>query len=205
MVVQLTVVVMHVRRTDAVLHEAKLAFDAAAEMGVARVKAEVQGQVGGPHKQLQTLGSREGVGNILDKHFHSELLSENDQFIQAVEGCLDLAVVVLFLRNADVLNGVLERNGVGELDGSLDLVRCGDTLRLGSPGHRYAGVWAALPPDVVAEQRRVDRMHLQFSVAKPVFQLFNLRAIVIVEVLPGAENLDFVHTASQDAVEQRHR
>ena len=41
--------------------------------------------------------------------------------------------------------------------------------------------------------------------ASSMFQLIKLLAIVIVEVLPGAKNLDFVHTASQDAVEQRHR
>ena len=50
----------------------------------------------------------------------------------------------------------------------------------------------------------MDGMNFQLRIPEPVFQFVDLSSIVVVDMLPGAENLDLLDTASQNAVQQRH-
>ena len=50
----------------------------------------------------------------------------------------------------------------------------------------------------------MDGMDLQLRIPEPVFQFVDLSSIVVVDMLPGAENLDLLDAASQNAVQQRH-
>ena len=88
-----------------------------------------------------------------------------------------------------MLDQIAERNRLGDLERALDLVHHLQALGFHRLGDIDMRIRSGPAPDIVAVHGRVQRMQLQFGIAKPVAQLGDLRAIAIVQVLARAENL----------------
>ena len=99
------------------------------------------------------------------------------------------SVGILLAFGADVLDEVAERRRFGDFERPLKLVHHFDALGLHGFGDADDGVRTGAAPDFVGVNRRVQRVQLQIRVVKEVTDLRDLRPVVVVQVLAGAEKL----------------
>jgi hypothetical protein len=101
-----------------------------------------------------------------------------------------------------MLDEVAVGRHLGDVERALDLVHHGDALALHGLGEGDDGVRPAASPDLVVVYGRVQGVELEIGVAEPVAQFGDLRLVVVVEVLAGAENLDRGDAGLPDPSEQ---
>ena len=100
---------------------------------------------------------RKLVGNVLQQHGYAEWLRKGFQVLDACHRGIEFLLVEVFPAHANVLNEILERNLLSDLDGALDLVHGLDARTLFD--FRDIERWAAaLSPLVIHGQGRVHRI-----------------------------------------------
>src|SRR5579863_10360427 len=201
MLVGLTVVVMHVRRADAVFHDFERRSHALAEIGVADIKDESEVQVRRLKEVPQTLGARKPVRNVLEQNFDAALAGENTQLLERRERGIEFTVAVLLAQHADVLDQIAVRDGLRDFERALDFVHHLETLTLHRLSNGDDGVRPRASPDFVGVHRRMQRVELQLGFTEPVAQLGDLGAIPAVQVLTRAEDLDLRNTGLPHVLE----
>ena len=141
------------------------------------------------------------VGNIFQQNPHSERLGEGAQVFDRSHGRFEFFLVETFVGSAQMLHQKAERNLLGDFESALDLVHGIDAS--GAVGgsnvdRRRAGA----SPLVVGIKRRVDGIQRNAAAVEPVGNFLDVRlAVGIVDVLPCGENLDGLHTAARQPVQ----
>lgn len=199
--VELSIVIVDVRRADAWFQHPVGGLDTFVHVGVSDVETYIQVHVGQVEERQQPLGAGEFVGCVFEQKFHAPLLGEDRQVFQGRKCGIHLAFIKLLLSYTEVLDEVLERHGFGDLDGALDLVTHLETDALYGLGNRNHRMWTGTSPHVVRIHRRVQRVNFQFAILEPVPQLANLSAVPVIEVLPSAKNLHLGNAGVPDAVQ----
>src|SRR5260370_33894503 len=164
------VVVVQMRGADASLQNRVSRGNAFLHVGVAYIQTEVHLEVRLLQETDQALRARKLVGNVLQQHLHAALAREQVDLFQRRERGLNLAVVVLFVGNSEVLDQITKRNDFRNVQRALDLFDHKEPLRFHRLGNGDEGVRAGPSPHVVAIHRRVQRMQLQLRGAQPVAQ-----------------------------------
>src|SRR4029077_8568276 len=125
MAILLAIIVVNVRGLNVAVQNFESRGDSFFHVGVPDVEAEVELQMRPLEKIDQAFGARKLVGNILQKHIHSTLAGKQVNLLQGREGRIQFALVKLFLGYADMLDQVAEWDGIGDVQGALDLVQHG--------------------------------------------------------------------------------
>ena len=122
-------------------------------------------------------------------------------FLERGERRVHLALVVLLADDAEVLDQVAKRND--SAISSARLISSTTCRRFDFTGSvmLMMRVRTGASPDVVVVHRRVQRVQLQLGIAEPVAQFGDLRPVVIIQVLAGAENLDQRNARVPDPVQ----
>src|SRR5690349_13166564 len=97
-----TVVVVNVGGANALLKRLKRRPHARAQVSVSGIEADVQVQPGVANKLQQAFGRAESAGNIFHQDFGAPVFSEEAQVLERGEGGVELAQVVLLLRQPQV-------------------------------------------------------------------------------------------------------
>ena len=105
----------------------------------------------------------------------------------------------------DVLDEVLEGDGLGDFQGALDLIHHGQARALHRFGDVDDGVRSGAAPDLIGIHGRVQRVELQIGIAEPVAEFGDLRLIAIIEVLATAEDFHCGDSGLLNSAEQGRR
>src|SRR6202021_3399834 len=132
---------------------------------------------------------------------YTQRLGKCPQVFDGSHGRLELLITETFIRRSQMLHQEPEWNLVGNFKGALDLVHGLDAR---GPGDRCQvdRRRAGTAPFIVGVERRVDRVEWNAAAAKPVGNLFDVSlAVGIVDMLARGKNLDRLHPAARQSVE----
>src|SRR5579872_666009 len=113
--VSFAIVIVDVRRADAVLHDFERRFHALTDIGVADIENKPEIEMRYFDEIFQPLGAREIVGDVFEENLHAAPPCENTQLFQRRKGGVDLAIAERFTGNAEMLNQVTKRHGLRDL------------------------------------------------------------------------------------------
>ena len=168
--VVLAVVVVHVRRADAVLHQVECRLDALVHVGVAGVEDVIQTEVRQLLELQQSLGAGKLVGNILQQDLDAALAGEDAAAPPARRRPRRTCACRTPRRRRPCAGSGTGTESPRRSRGALDLVHHVQTLRFHRLGDGDHGMRSGAAPDLVVVHRRVQRVQLQLGIAEPVAQ-----------------------------------
>src|SRR5262249_40953965 len=150
----------------------------------------------------QPLRRTQIVGDVLQQKADSEWLGEGAQMFDRGHGGLELALIEIFVGNADVLNQKTKGNLLCDLERALDFVHGLNTLgRIGGRDVHWRTSRAA--PLVVGIERRVNRVQRNTARLEPISDLPDvLLAVGVVQMLAGSKDLNRLGSAFYQIIKQ---
>ena len=170
-------------------------------MRVADIETEIEFEMCLAQEKHEALGTGERVGRIFEQHLDSALSRKEANFLKRAESRVDLALIVLFTRDADVLDQITERNRLGDFERTLNLVHHRKAFRFRCFGDIDHRMRTGAAPHVIVIHGCMHGMQLQFGIAKPMAEFADLRGVAIVQVLSRAKELDRGNTRLPDLLE----
>ncbi len=158
-------------------------------------------EVRAPDHLDQPVRRRKFVRNILQEDAYAQRLGKGPQVLDGGHRRLELLFAETLVRRSEMLHQETERNLLGNFKGALDLVH-GVDARCAVGGGNVDRRRPCPSPLVVRVQRRMHRIERYPAAAEPVSNFFHVRfAIGVVKVLPRRENLDRLHSAASQPIQ----